>query len=61
LPRRPGQEWTGTLDADSELLDDTVRRLGNLCLLTDVNRRLGNAGFDEKRAVYRESDLLLTR
>jgi uncharacterized protein DUF1524 len=34
---------------------------GNLCLLTSVNRALGNKGFDRKREVFAESDLLLTR
>lgn len=60
LPRRPGPDWAGVVNADSELVDDTLHRLGNMCLLTEVNRRLGNAGFDEKKSVYRQSDLLLT-
>jgi len=61
LPRRPGAEWKKAFESDPDLLEDALHRLGNLCLLTDVNRRLGNVGFDEKRAVYDRSELLLTR
>ena len=61
LPRRPGSGWTDAVDFDSDQAEDQVHRLGNLCLLTDVNRRLGNAGFLEKRTIYGQSDLLLTK
>jgi hypothetical protein len=46
---------------DPEFADDYTYRLGNPGLLTSVNRVLGNKGFDRKREVFAESDLLLTR
>ena len=46
---------------DLDLVDDMVNRVGNLCLLSRINRRLGNAGFSEKRAFYTDSELVLTK
>jgi hypothetical protein len=46
---------------DSSLLEDGVFRIGNLCLLTDVNKDLGNASFEDKKKTYMKSDLITTK
>jgi hypothetical protein len=61
FPRSPGEKWSSLQAKEPEFADDYTYRLGNLCLLTGVNRALGNKGFDRKRKVFAESDLLLTR
>jgi hypothetical protein len=61
LPRRPSNEWQVVIENDPEIIDECVNRIGNLCLLTSVNRRLGNQGFGTKRKVYSASSLLTTR
>ncbi len=60
LPKNPGNAWKPILSKDSTFADEYTYRLGNLCLLTLVNRRIGNAGFADKQKVYAKSDLLLT-
>jgi hypothetical protein len=61
LPRNPGQEWDQVIAKDSDLLEDCVFRLGNLCLLTEVNRRLAREAFAEKAKTYATSALHTTR
>jgi hypothetical protein len=61
LPKKPGSEWKQILDSDPELVDDCVSRLGNRCLLTKVNEKLGNKGFTTKKATFAKSELLTTR
>jgi hypothetical protein len=61
LPKKPGKEWAGVLQADPGMSDDCTYRLGNLCLLTAVNRDLGNKPFLKKKEVFARSDLVLTR
>lgn len=61
FPRSPGHNWSTLLRADPAFAEECTYRLGNMCLLTGVNRALGNAGFEEKKEVYAQSDLLLTR
>lgn len=61
LPKKPGQDWQATLKADPDLLDECVLRLGNLCLLTDINSKLGNKGFAAKKTVFKKSELLTTK
>src|SRR5262249_13184592 len=48
LPKNPGDEWELVLANDPNVVDDCACRLGNLCLLTEVNRRLGREPFDTK-------------
>lgn len=60
FPKNPGEEWEGIEDADPDFADDFTYRLGNLCLLTDVNRALGNKNFDRKKGTFAGSNLLLT-
>lgn len=61
LPRNPGDEWSDVLAADEKLSDGYAFRLGNLCLLTQVNRELGRKSFDDKREVYEASTLITTK
>lgn len=60
LPKSPGDAWKTALSKDSTLAEEYTHRLGNLCLLTQVNRRIGNAALAEKQKVYTKSELLLT-
>lgn len=61
FPKSPGEKWRGLQKEDPDFADECTHRLGNLCLLSDVNRALGNEGFDRKKAVFAGSDLLTTR
>jgi len=60
LPKSPGDGWKKEMAADPDLLDDCLYRLGNLCLLADANRALGNKPFATKSASYRTSRLRTT-
>ena len=51
FPRSPGTNWKSLLSADPEFADEYTYRMGNLCLLTNVNRTLGNRGFEDKKRV----------
>jgi hypothetical protein len=61
FPKSPGEDWRDLQNQDPEFADDYTYRLGNLCLLTDVNRALGNKAFDRKKETFAKSGLLLTR
>ena len=61
LPRNPGSQWKGELQADKALAEDCTHQLGNLCLLTDVNRALGTKSFARKKESFAESTMLLTK
>lgn len=61
LPKKPGPEWKPVIDTDPDIVEECVNRLGNLCLLTDVNRDLGSRGFAHKRETFAKSDLLITK
>lgn len=61
LPKNPGTGWAAMLQRDPEVVDECANRLGNICLLSSVNRKLGNRPYSEKRSAYAASDLLLTQ
>lgn len=61
LPKSPGASWKTETDADPDLLTDCLYRLGNLCLLSNVNRALGNKAFADKKKVFATSKLLTTQ
>jgi hypothetical protein len=42
------------------LIEDCLFKIGNLTLLTKVNKDLGTASFDEKKAVYGKSSIIIT-
>lgn len=59
LPQSPDQGWDEFPEHDPE---GFVYRLGNMTLLeTGKNKRLGNADYTAKRAVYGESGFVMTR
>jgi uncharacterized protein DUF262/uncharacterized protein DUF1524 len=60
LPKSPGPAWNSELNADKEFHKDCLYRLGNLCLLADANRALGNKAFAEKKRVYSTSQISVT-
>ena len=60
LPKSPKEGWKDELSADQDLLSDCLYRLGNLCLLADVNRSLGNKSFAEKKEVFAQSKIRIT-
>jgi hypothetical protein len=61
LPKSPDSSWNPILKKDAAFHEDCTYRIGNLCLLTGVNRALGARGFDDKKASYKISEILLTR
>ncbi len=60
LPKNPGENWKSALAKHPTFAEEHTHRIGNLCLLTQVNRRLGNLAFADKRETYAKSELLLT-
>jgi hypothetical protein len=61
LPKNAGTEWETVLTADPTIAEDCTYRLGNLCLLAEVNRRLGREAFSIKKTTYGASLLETTR
>lgn len=61
LPKKPGPDWEKTLKADRDLIDDCTMRLGNLTLLTGVNRQLANLGFEKKKVTFAISKIAITK
>jgi hypothetical protein len=52
MPRTPSAKW----NVDAEVAAACENRLGNLLLLrAKTNVAIGNASFEEKREVYKES------
>jgi hypothetical protein len=60
LPKNPGESWKPALAKHPMFAEEHTHRLGNLCLLTQINRRLGNLSFTDKQETYAKSELLLT-
>ena len=60
LPKNPGSGWNPILEADPAFHEECTYRMGNVCLLSGVNRALGNKAFEEKKKTYAQSDLVLT-
>jgi hypothetical protein len=60
MPKSPGDGWKKETAADPELHSECLNRLGNLCLLADANRALGNKAFAQKRLSYAASKLRTT-
>jgi hypothetical protein len=61
LPKSPSSSWRSALQQDASLGEECTYRLGNLCLLSGINKDLGAESFDEKRKIYAKSRLVLTR
>ncbi len=60
LPRKAGDEWSAVTKKDPTIVEECALRLGNMCLLTKVNRELGRKPFSDKKPVYAKSDIILT-
>jgi hypothetical protein len=60
LPKSPDPSWNPTVKKDPTFHEDCTYRIGNLCLLTGVNRALGARSFDIKKNHYKKSEILLT-
>ena len=62
LPKSPGAMWSAEIANDDSIVEDCVYMLGNMCLLTSAeNKAAGDAGFEDKKAVYKESSIILTK
>jgi hypothetical protein len=61
MPRNPNKEWKAVLEKQPNLSEDYTFRLGNLCLLSGVNKDLGRKSFSEKLKIYGQSSLILTK
>lgn len=59
FPKSPRDSWKAEIEADPDLAD-CLNRLGNMCLLADANRSLGNKSFNEKRDVFATSPIRIT-
>src|SRR5262249_27869038 len=59
FPKSPKEHWAAEI-RNNPKLPEMINRLGNLCLLTDVNRALGNKSWADKLAVFKKSRLRLT-
>lgn len=60
FPKSPQAHWAQEV-ADDPKLSGMLHRLGNMCLLPEVNRALGNKGWNEKLDVFRKSRLNTTK
>lgn len=60
FPKSPRGEWADLQEADPTLVEEGIFKIGNMCLLTEVNRRLGNSEFENKKETFGASRLLLT-
>lgn len=60
LPKSPLPHWEKEVTEDENLLQDMLHRLGNMCLLPEVNRALGNKKWSDKCSVYSRSRLRTT-
>jgi hypothetical protein len=61
LPQKPGGEWKPIISRDPAIVEDCVYRLGNLCLLTKVNKDLGRKDFYDKKPTFEDTPLHITR
>ncbi len=59
MPQNPGEGWQ---HVSEDTIDQFRFRIGNMTLLeSSRNREIGNKSFSEKRRVYAESQIVLTR
>lgn len=59
FPKSPQAYWKEALSKDDRL-HGMLHRLGNMCLLPEVNRALGNKPWQDKVASYAKSRLRTT-
>ena len=59
LPKTPGADWNHIPAADQKTL---LKRIGNLTLLhSKRNARVGNASFEKKKEVFKDSSVQITK
>ena len=59
LPANPDEDWP---EFNADIAQIYLKRLGNMALMqAKKNQDLGNAGFDDKKAVFKDSALVLTK
>jgi len=59
MPKTPGADWNHIPPADQKAL---LKRIGNLTLLhSKRNARMGNASFDKKKDVFKDSAVQITK
>ena len=62
LPKNPTNVWSKEIADDPSIVEDCVYLLGNMCLLTFAqNKSAGGSSFEEKKAIYGDSDILITK
>jgi hypothetical protein len=59
FPKSPQAYWAEEIRSDAKL-PSMLHRLGNMCLLPEVNRALGNKAWDEKLEAFKKSRLRVT-
>jgi uncharacterized protein with ParB-like and HNH nuclease domain len=60
LPKNPNHDWFKVFSDKTKDLEEYKYKLGNLCLLGEVNKSLGSKGYSEKVVEYRKTSILLT-
>ena len=62
FPRNPGtNDWKDQQKKDPQFAEDCTYRLGNMTLLTTVNKDLGTQEFANKKKEYAKSSLFVTK
>jgi hypothetical protein len=61
FPKSPNSYWMKQARNDPQLAKELTFKLGNMCLLTDVNRALGNRTWEEKKPFFARSRLNITK
>jgi Protein of unknown function (DUF1524) len=61
FPKSPNEYWMKQARGDPRLAKEMTFKLGNMCLLTDVNRALGNRTWEEKVPFFAKSRLNITK
>lgn len=60
LPENPNDEWKKIFT--EEQISDNVYKIGNFTLLSNnKNRKIGNSSYNEKKAIYKTSEILITK
>ncbi len=58
--KKPDAYWMKQVNDDHKTAGEMIHRLGNMCLLTDINRALGNKPWNEKVEAFKKSRLNIT-
>lgn len=60
LPKNPNQDWMKVFNDKTKNLEEYKYKLGNLCLLGNINKSLGSKCYADKVVEYRKTSILLT-